>query len=121
MIGGIEETSASFEARSAPRSYPTAGGREVTRVLTASDVKTGGCHSSGISLGDVLKLPKRHPAWRRREAQSGSKKKLTGSDVAANSSCWWCRKYSSGGERLDLHDLAKVGQTFKAVSFAAGQ
>ena len=23
MIGGIEETSASFEARSAPRSYPT--------------------------------------------------------------------------------------------------
>ena len=27
MIGGIEETSASFEARSAPRSYPTAGGR----------------------------------------------------------------------------------------------
>src|SRR5271163_4408634 len=24
MIGGIEETSASFEARSAPRSYPTA-------------------------------------------------------------------------------------------------
>jgi len=26
MIGGIEETSASFEARSAPRSYPPAGG-----------------------------------------------------------------------------------------------
>ena len=26
MIGGIEETSASCEARSAPRSYPTAGG-----------------------------------------------------------------------------------------------
>src|SRR5215475_8939402 len=25
MIGGIEETSASFEARSAPRSYPTIG------------------------------------------------------------------------------------------------
>src|SRR5207302_10949953 len=34
--------------------------------------KSGGCHSSGISLGDVLRLPKRHPAWRRREAQSGS-------------------------------------------------
>src|ERR1700731_4092783 len=32
----------------------------------------GGCHSSGISLGDALRLPKRHPAWRRREAQSGS-------------------------------------------------
>src|SRR5215475_10157746 len=28
MIGGIEETSASFEARSAPRSYPTAGGAQ---------------------------------------------------------------------------------------------
>jgi hypothetical protein len=27
MIGGIEETSASSEARSAPRSYPTGGGR----------------------------------------------------------------------------------------------
>jgi hypothetical protein len=35
-------------------------------------LKPGGCHSSGISLGDVLRLPKRHPAWRRREAQSGS-------------------------------------------------
>jgi hypothetical protein len=34
--------------------------------------KPEGCHSSGISLGDVLRLPKRHPAWRRREAQSGS-------------------------------------------------
>src|ERR1700719_724640 len=34
--------------------------------------KPGGCHSSGISLGDVLRLPKRHPAWRRREAQSGT-------------------------------------------------
>src|SRR5262249_30430344 len=35
MIGGIEETSASFEARSAPRSYPTAGGAGVTCVPTA--------------------------------------------------------------------------------------
>src|SRR3984893_3577732 len=34
--------------------------------------KPGGCNSSGISLGDALRLPKRHPAWRRREAQSGS-------------------------------------------------
>src|ERR1700757_2051522 len=34
--------------------------------------KPGDCHSSRISLGDVLRLPKRHPAWRRREAQSGS-------------------------------------------------
>src|SRR5215468_4346409 len=33
MIGGIEETSASFEARSAPRSYPTVW----WRALTGSD------------------------------------------------------------------------------------
>src|SRR6266849_2900762 len=47
--------------------------------------KPGGGQSSGISLGDALRLPKRHPAWRRREAQSGSRKKLTCSDRAANS------------------------------------
>jgi hypothetical protein len=34
--------------------------------------KPGDCHSSGISLGDVLRLHKRHPAWRRREPQPGS-------------------------------------------------
>ena len=33
----------------------------------------GGDPSSGISLGDVLRLPKRHPACRRRESQSGSR------------------------------------------------
>ena len=33
--------------------------------------KPGADPSSGISLGDALRLPKRHPAWRRREAQSG--------------------------------------------------
>ena len=33
--------------------------------------KPGGDPSSGISLGDVLRLPERHPACRRREAQSG--------------------------------------------------
>ena len=32
MIGGIEETSASFEARSAPRSYPTPA--DLTRLLS---------------------------------------------------------------------------------------
>ena len=30
--------------------------------------------SSGISVGDVLRLPTRHPAYRRREAQSGSRR-----------------------------------------------
>ena len=34
--------------------------------------KPGGDPSSGISLGDVLRLPKRHPACRRREARPGS-------------------------------------------------
>src|SRR3977135_1131845 len=34
--------------------------------------KPGVDPSSGISLGDVLRRPKRHPACRRREAQPGS-------------------------------------------------
>src|SRR5260221_14162239 len=34
--------------------------------------KPGADPASGISLGDVLRLPRRHPACRRREAQSGS-------------------------------------------------
>ena len=43
MIGGIEETSASFEARSAPRSYPTGSsfGYEF--------------HQAGIYAGHILK------------------------------------------------------------------
>ena len=35
-------------------------------------LKPGADPSSGISLGDALRLPKRHPECRRREAQSGS-------------------------------------------------
>src|SRR5258705_12771382 len=34
--------------------------------------KPGADPASGISLGDALRRPKRHPACRRREAQSGS-------------------------------------------------
>jgi len=34
--------------------------------------KPGGDPSSGINSGDVLRLPERHPACRRREAQPGS-------------------------------------------------
>ncbi len=34
--------------------------------------KPGGDPSSGISSGDDLRLPERHPACRRREAQPGS-------------------------------------------------
>src|SRR5882762_2869429 len=43
MIGGVEETSASFEARSAPRSYPTNYAETVVKGLPAHerlDVKT---------------------------------------------------------------------------------
>src|SRR5262245_1585019 len=43
--------------------------------------KPGADPSSGKSLGDALRLPKRHPACRRREAQSGScteRENLTG-------------------------------------------
>src|SRR5215471_18394756 len=36
MIGRVEETSASFEVRSAPRHLPDCGGREITRVPTAT-------------------------------------------------------------------------------------
>jgi hypothetical protein len=35
--------------------------------------KPGGDPSSGISSGDALRLPERHPACRRREAQPGSR------------------------------------------------
>src|SRR5882672_1781013 len=34
--------------------------------------KPVGVPSSGISSGDVLRLPERHPAFRRRESQPGS-------------------------------------------------
>ena len=34
--------------------------------------KPGADPASGISLGEALILPRRHPAYRRRESQSGS-------------------------------------------------
>src|SRR6266481_3759551 len=73
--------------------------------------KPGADPSSGISLGDALRLPKRHPACR---------KKLTCSGHAANSrryrdlgSTCLCR----GREWLDLNGVAKVGQAFDETSF----
>src|SRR5215470_13716988 len=47
MIGGIEETSASFEARSAPRSYPTQAGIRPSVELQAShpQLSTGYRHA----------------------------------------------------------------------------
>jgi putative ABC transport system substrate-binding protein len=43
MLGGIKETSASFEARSAPRSYPTGDNRRETN------------RQAGIYVGRILK------------------------------------------------------------------
>ena len=40
MIGGIEETSASFEARSAPRSYPTGAARSHQIAVGLTDAST---------------------------------------------------------------------------------
>src|ERR1700730_1929529 len=84
--------------------------------------KPGADPSSGISLGDALRLPKRHPACRRREAQ------LTCSGYAANSrryrdlgSTCLCR----GREWLDLNGVATSVPTARRkpniVSFAAGR
>jgi len=55
-------------------------GRARLREASASEpsmkcrkrIRSGGDPSSGISLGDVLRPPERHPACRRREAQPGS-------------------------------------------------
>src|SRR6516165_4966249 len=66
--------------------------------------KPGGDPSSGISLEDVLRLTKRHPACRRREAQPGSRKKLTCIvSFAAGRQCRW----STCTERENLCPDAK--------------
>src|SRR6202451_4230501 len=81
--------------------------------------KPGVDPSSGISLGDLLRLPKRHPACRRREAQSALGRN-TCSDRAANSRR--CGDLGStclchGHGRLDLDGVAKVSQAFDQVCF----
>jgi hypothetical protein len=55
MIGGIEETSASFEARSAPRSYPTSSHIHCSgtaRMIVAEGERMI-CHASTIKKGAV--------------------------------------------------------------------
>src|SRR5580704_2758608 len=52
MLGGIVETSASFEARSAPRSYPTGRG---CRFLAIFDVRPGAV---------ILPRSEAKPTWR---------------------------------------------------------
>jgi hypothetical protein len=44
-------------------------------------------------------------------------KKLTCSDRATNSSCWWCHKRGSGGERLEFDGISEVGQAFDQAVF----
>ena len=66
--------------------------------------KPGVDPSSGISLGDVLRLPKRHPAWRRREAQSGScmeRENLDG-DAKGKSTSGYNREAESTMRRLGV-------------------
>jgi len=46
-----------------------------------------------------------------------AKRKLTGSGHATNSPCWRRHRHGSGGERLDLDSVAKVGQTFDQAVF----
>src|ERR1700730_14636569 len=55
MIGGIEETAASFEARSEPRSYPTAGGVQQWTSLPRSKY----CHALASS-GDQCAIEARY-------------------------------------------------------------
>src|SRR5437899_8175006 len=82
MIGGIEETSASFEVRSAPRSYPTEAVIGRTEIPQRS---TDGCDmvpsvawphgrvtwqfiSDADSSLRCLVAQRRHGRWRRRSA-----------------------------------------------------
>ena len=65
--------------------------RTVDEVSKADETmsKPGGDPSFGISLGDALRRPKRHPACRRREAQSGScteRENLAGDDKGKGAS-----------------------------------
>ena len=58
MIGGIEETSASFEARSAPRSYPTPGS-----AGAAVEVRHLRWSSTAETLVSCRQAHERNPQW----------------------------------------------------------
>src|SRR5208283_1764404 len=70
MIGGIEETSASFEARSAPRSYPTAGGARKRASLPRTLFRS---RHRALRLVDVEpQLVGQEPAHRGHDAFAGA-------------------------------------------------
>src|SRR6516165_576158 len=61
--------------------------------------KPGGDPSSGIGLGGGLRMPKRHPACRRREAQPGScteRENLHGDAKGKGTSGYNCKAESTG-------------------------
>src|SRR5438034_7317804 len=72
--------------------------------------KPGGDPSSGISLGDALRLPKRHPACRWRETQPGScmeRENLHG-DAKGKGTSGSNREAESTVRRLGAHCLVVV-------------
>src|SRR5271167_1346522 len=72
--------------------------------------------SSGTSLGDALRLPKRHPACRRREAQSGScaeRENLAGDDKGEGA--------SGSNREAESTDAPERGGLSAATIILAGQ
>src|SRR6266699_6593499 len=70
MIGGIEETSASFEARSAPRSYPTLSIEELEHRYRACEDACSARHyqtiwllAQGHTVSEVAALTSFVPRW----------------------------------------------------------
>src|SRR5487761_1094590 len=51
------------------------------------------------------------------KARWRTRRKLTCSGHATNSPCWRRHRHGSGGERLDLHSVAKVSQAFDQAVF----
>src|SRR4030088_1614524 len=72
--------------------------------------KPGADPTSGISLGDALRLPKRHPACRRREAQPGScmeRENLDG-DAKGKSASGSNREAEESGDRHEREVLTRA-------------
>jgi hypothetical protein len=65
--------------------------------------KPGGDPSSGISLEDVLRLTKRHPAYRRREARPGFRTERENLDGDAKG------KGTSGSNRETESTMRRLG------------